>query len=277
MKETRVAARKALRYYAVLLKLYPAAFQRTFGAQMRQTFLDHYEDIQTALGRAGIRFWLGVVGDGVFSIVQEHSSTLKGGLDNMKQHSSHMRLWGIGVGIALVFVAAVIMRPGILKVSLAVGALAVLGSIPVLVLVGGYARVRHLRTPLGAVAAKWRIPVGIVFGGMAVLVILALFVVSKANQPLVSCSTAGGSSTSTPPAALVTAQDFSAQGDYDYERGKCAEAIADYSRAIALHPDYAVASNNRAYTYMAQKDFAAALPDLDRAIQLRPDYVNALM
>jgi len=83
--------------------------------------------------------------------------------------------------------------------------------------------------------------------------------------------------TTAPPDQLVTAADYLAQGDYDYDQGNCAGAIAAYSRAVALDPESAEAYNNRAYTYMAQQDYASALPDLDIAIELRPDYVNALM
>lgn len=82
---------------------------------------------------------------------------------------------------------------------------------------------------------------------------------------------------SAPPAALHSAEDYLAQGDYDFEQEKYAQAIADYSRAIELKPNSARAYNNRAYTYMVLENYAAALPDLDRAIALRPDYVNALM
>jgi tetratricopeptide (TPR) repeat protein len=80
-----------------------------------------------------------------------------------------------------------------------------------------------------------------------------------------------------PPAAWVTAEDYFAQGNYAYDSGDCKLAIADYSQAIALNPNYAEAYNNRAYTYMILQDYAMALPDLDRAIQIRPGYVNALM
>jgi len=80
-----------------------------------------------------------------------------------------------------------------------------------------------------------------------------------------------------PPAALNTAADYLALGDYDFDQGDDNRAIADYSRAIDLNPDYAAAFNNRAYTYMTMQDYAMALPDLDRAIDLRPNYVNALL
>ncbi len=81
----------------------------------------------------------------------------------------------------------------------------------------------------------------------------------------------------TPRPAPVTATDFLAQGDADFELEYYDQAIADYSRAIDRKPDYADAFNNRAYTYMTMKEYALALPDLDQAIRIRPDYVHALM
>jgi tetratricopeptide (TPR) repeat protein len=76
---------------------------------------------------------------------------------------------------------------------------------------------------------------------------------------------------------LTSAEAYFARGDDDFDQGNYEQAIADYSRAIELKPDYAEAYNNRAYTYMKVENYAPALPDLDRAIRLRPDYVNALM
>lgn len=82
---------------------------------------------------------------------------------------------------------------------------------------------------------------------------------------------------STMPAALNTAADYFALGDYEYDREDYEAAIAAYGRAIELKPDFAQAYNNRAYTYMKIDAYASALPDLDQAIALRPDYVNALI
>ena len=79
------------------------------------------------------------------------------------------------------------------------------------------------------------------------------------------------------PTQPATAAGYTALGDALYDQGNCAGAIAAYSRAVALDPESAEAYNNRAYTEMAQQDYASALPDLDTAIALRPDYVNALM
>ena len=89
--------------------------------------------------------------------------------------------------------------------------------------------------------------------------------------------TAAPTAMPAPPASPVTAAAYLAQGDADFDRGDCARAIATYSQAIALDPQYAEAYNNRAYTYMMQENYARALPDLDRAIQLRPTYVHALL
>jgi len=108
-------------------------------------------------------------------------------------------------------------------------------------------------------------------------------VYSAATAPNLQCTAAHTSSVepnmtpSTSPKVLQNAQDYFAQGDYDYEQGHCTQAIADYTQAIKLNPTYAQAYNNRAYTYMQENRYVDALPDLDKAIQLRPNYVNALM
>jgi len=82
---------------------------------------------------------------------------------------------------------------------------------------------------------------------------------------------------STPPSKLETANDYFLRGNYNYELGKCENAVTDYTKAIEMKNNFAEAYNNRAYTYMRMQRYADALPDLDTAIKLRPDYVNALM
>jgi tetratricopeptide (TPR) repeat protein len=122
---------------------------------------------------------------------------------------------------------------------------------------------------------KWSLAVAFVLLAAADLGVLLMTVINSAMQPVIQCAPAQPAS--KPPAALVTAADYLAQGDYEFDRGDCARAIAAYSRAIELNPGYAEAYNNRAYAYMTQPDYARALTDLDRAIALRPAYVNALM
>ena len=87
----------------------------------------------------------------------------------------------------------------------------------------------------------------------------------------------GGSQAAAPTGQPADSAGYLAQGDALYDQGNCAGAIAAYTRAVELDPESAEAYNNRAYTYMAQGDYARALPDLDIALELRPDYVNALM
>ena len=52
-------------------------------------------------------------------------------------------------------------------------------------------------------------------------------------------------------------------------------AIADYDRAIQLKPDYAEAYNNRGLSKYHLDQVLNAIADYDRAIQLKPDYAEA--
>ena len=116
---------------------------------------------------------------------------------------------------------------------------------------------------------------------LASLMVVAAFAVSSstlvANINPATCSADGAQPASLAPKALVAADDYLAQGAYDFDRGNCDAAIADFGRAIALNPNLAEAYNSRAYTYMVKQQYALALPDLDRALQIRPNYLNALM
>lgn len=67
---------------------------------------------------------------------------------------------------------------------------------------------------------------------------------------------------------LKRGEDFS--GVHQYDR-----AIADYSTAIKLKPDYAEAYNDRAFAYYLKRDFDRAITDYTRAIELRPNYPKA--
>ena len=124
---------------------------------------------------------------------------------------------------------------------------------------------------------RFRWVLAVLLGLTAVCLVLGLFVAYNANQPIVSCVSAPRKPLTFAPTALVTAQDYMAQGDADYEQSNCEQAILDYTHAIELNPNLAEAYNNRAYVYMVQRDYSAALTDLNRALQLRPTYVNALM
>ncbi|HUE04470.1 MAG TPA: tetratricopeptide repeat protein [Bryobacteraceae bacterium] len=53
------------------------------------------------------------------------------------------------------------------------------------------------------------------------------------------------------------------------------EALQSLNRAIELDARQAIAYNARGYVYLRQKNFAGALADFSEAIRLRPDYTNA--
>ena len=74
---------------------------------------------------------------------------------------------------------------------------------------------------------KSRIILG-VFGAVIGLFVVYV-VIGISNQPPAPCS-AGLVPVSQKPSALFSAQDYFAQGDYDYERGDCDAAITDYTR-----------------------------------------------
>ena len=52
-------------------------------------------------------------------------------------------------------------------------------------------------------------------------------------------------------------------------------AIADYTRAIELNPDYAMAYNNRGIAHLQKREYDKAIADYSKAIELDPDYAVA--
>jgi tetratricopeptide (TPR) repeat protein len=67
---------------------------------------------------------------------------------------------------------------------------------------------------------------------------------------------------------LKRGEDFS--GSHQYDR-----AIADYTTAIQLKPDYAEAYNDRGFAYFLKGDAERAIADYTRALELRPNYPKA--
>ncbi len=51
--------------------------------------------------------------------------------------------------------------------------------------------------------------------------------------------------------------------------------IADYTEAIRLHPNDAIARFNRGLAWLAKKEFDKAIVDFNRAIRLKPKYALA--
>ncbi len=110
----------------------------------------------------------------------------------------------------------------------------------------------------------------------ALFLVIGLGVYSSMSQPDIQCSSFHIAS-SQPPVQLTTFEDYFAQGNYDYDRGDCQQAVKDYTKAIMLNPSFPQAYNNRAYTYMRLRNFQSALTDLNKALTLNPNYVQALM
>jgi len=67
---------------------------------------------------------------------------------------------------------------------------------------------------------------------------------------------------------LKRGKDFSDAHQYD-------RAVADYTTAIELKPDYAEAYNDRGFAYYLKGDFERAIADYTQAIELRPNYPRA--
>ncbi len=73
-------------------------------------------------------------------------------------------------------------------------------------------------------------------------------------------------------AAPVRAVAYFDRGLAYYARNDLDHAIADWSEAIALNPDYAHAYNDRAKAYRAKGDYPRSIADYDRAIKLDPQH-----
>lgn len=80
-----------------------------------------------------------------------------------------------------------------------------------------------------------------------------------------------------PPGILATAMDYFEKGNYEYDKGNCDQAVADYTKSIEMDPTYPQAHNNKAFTEMRMGKYNEALGDLNNALAIKPDYVNALI
>ena len=60
------------------------------------------------------------------------------------------------------------------------------------------------------------------------------------------------------------------RGNVYLKRGQFQTAVADYDKAIALDPEFAMAYNNRGLAYAGQYQFDRAIADYSKAIELDP-------
>ena len=65
------------------------------------------------------------------------------------------------------------------------------------------------------------------------------------------------------------------QGNARADRGDLAGAIADYTQALTLNPQNAMAYNNRGNAHADQGDLAGAIADYTQALTFDPQYANA--
>ena len=202
----------------------------------------------------------------------------------MNGSRSSGKQWGTGIVVGLVLVAAYVIFGrigglGFILVQAVLILAVVLGLLGVGMALLGRAAARmfrdlHLTRWLAALMNHWRIAAGLLGATLlAAPVNLGYVVLASSIAPCAGWVVA----TSITPAQMGSMQDYIPQGDYAYDHGTCAQAIAAYTQVIARNPQDARAYNNRAYTYMVLHQFDRALPDLDKAIAIRPDYVNALM
>jgi len=83
------------------------------------------------------------------------------------------------------------------------------------------------------------------------------------------------SQTDTPAKSPSSADDYLMRGETLSGNQQYDRAIADYTTAIEMKPDYAEAYNDRGFAYYLKGDFERAISDYTRAIELRPNYPKA--
>ena len=74
---------------------------------------------------------------------------------------------------------------------------------------------------------------------------------------------------------LDSAHRFFERGKEADQRGDINQAIANYTRAITLHPQYADAYYNRGLAYDDKGEYDLAVADFDAALHINPQHVDA--
>jgi tetratricopeptide (TPR) repeat protein len=81
-----------------------------------------------------------------------------------------------------------------------------------------------------------------------------------------SCAITGGP---------LTAREYSNRGIAYANNGEYDRAIADFTQAIALKPDFALAYSNRGNAYANKGEYDRAIADYTQAIKLNPNVADA--
>jgi tetratricopeptide (TPR) repeat protein len=74
---------------------------------------------------------------------------------------------------------------------------------------------------------------------------------------------------------LQDAEAYYNQGNLYFDQQQWKKALSDYTKAIAISPQFANAYNNRGLVYAKQKHWKKALSDYTKAIAINPQYANA--
>ena len=72
-----------------------------------------------------------------------------------------------------------------------------------------------------------------------------------------------------------TVEEYFESGYYKAEAKDFYGAIADYTKAIELNPNYAFAYRERGYSKHYLKNYSGAISDYTKAIELNPNYTDA--
>lgn len=107
---------------------------------------------------------------------------------------------------------------------------------------------------------------------VAITLVFGLVLIEFQNAGVDKHCRAVPRSPAVPSQEPKTAEEFLKRGGEVFDAGNCNEAIALYTHALALNPDYAEAYNNRAYANMRMQNYAPALKDLDQALRIRPEW-----
>jgi|GEM_PF-5149506 len=102
------------------------------------------------------------------------------------------------------------------------------------------------------------------------ILILAVF-----TALAIGSGTMEGATTTALYGTTGTAAGYFQNGQEAAEKGDYDQAIADYTQAINLSPNYAMAYNNRGWAYYLKGDLDQAIKDTTKAIQLDPDVAYA--
>jgi tetratricopeptide (TPR) repeat protein len=115
-------------------------------------------------------------------------------------------------------------------------------------------------------------------GGLGILVASILIAMTIGTQaiadlrvPITNDTAATPDLSVKTPPNLQDIDGYMQQAAIDYQSGKTLGAIANYTQAIQLDPQLAIAYNNRAIAKIVMKDYRGALADYGEVIRLQPD------